>query len=275
MINVNSLSFGYKGVERLALRGINLNVSRGDFVGIIGSSGAGKTTLARLLTGIIPHAFGGDFYGEALVDGKDTVKSSIAELSRVVSMVSGDVDSQFVTTMVEDEILFALENYKVDGIRERVTSAMDDLGIADLRERSLMSLSGGQKQKVAIACAVALSPSVLILDEATGELDPMATKHVFDLLKRMNETKGTTIIVIEQKIMTLCAYAKRLVAMHEGRVALDAAIDDALRNITLLQDIGVNVPRVATLAHLIHDLYSGKTPVTVEEARRVISEVLA
>lgn len=215
MIEIRGLSFRYAGESRDALHNIDMTVEDGDFIGVTGPSGAGKTTLTQALSGLVPHRRAGDFFGSVAVNGVDTVDSSLTALALQVGSVFQDIDSQMVAGQVEDEILFGLENFGVDRaeIPRRIDEALGDVGIAPLRHRAIDSLSGGQKQKVAIAAILALRPKILVLDEPTGELDPGASEQIFRLLRRMNEARGMTVIVVEQKIMLLSAYAKKLAVL--------------------------------------------------------------
>ena len=160
-----------------------------------------------------PHHFP-DFYGSVKVDNTDTFDTTPGSLSLKIGSLQ-DIDSQMVSSVVEDEILYGLENFSVPGdeIEERLLSALEAVGILPLRYRTIDSLSGGQKQKVAIAAIIALRPKVLILDEPTSELDPKSSEQIFDLLKELNEKYGITIVVIEQKIMLLSEYVKKLAVM--------------------------------------------------------------
>ena len=164
MITIQDLSFTYKGEEKPALQDIRLSIPDGGFLGVIGPAGAGKTTLARAVSGMIPHHYTGTFYGSVTVNGLDTVDTPLTEISRLVGMVFQDVDSQIISPMVEDEMLYGLENF--GGPREeipaRIGEALDKVGIADLRDRTVGSLSGGQRQKVAIASIIALKPRILL-----------------------------------------------------------------------------------------------------------------
>ena len=156
------------------------------------------------MNGIIPHCYPGDFFGSVVVEGNDTCETALTDISLVVGSVCQDIDSQFVASVVDDEMLYGLENFGVphDEIEARMVEALEDMGIGDLRDRTIDSLSGGQKQKVAIASILALRPKVLVLDEPTAELDPASSVGVFDLLTRYAREHGTTVVVVEQKIAT-------------------------------------------------------------------------
>ncbi len=253
MIKVQDVSFTYKDETRPALGEISLEVPEGGFLGIIGPAGAGKTTLARAIAGIIPHHYPGDFYGSITVNGLDTVDTPLIDLSRLVGIVFQDVESQIISPMVEDELLYGLENFGVprDEIPARMEDALCRVGIPELRDRSISSLSGGQRQKVAIASIIALKPRVLVLDEPTGELDPRSSRQVFSLLKSLNEDLGITVIVIEQKIMLLCEFARQLAVMSEGRIVRAGLTREVLVHAEELEALGVNCPRVTTLSRLL------------------------
>lgn len=250
MIEFRDFSFRYADSERYAAEDITMTVRDGDFVGITGHSGAGKTTIARAISGIIPHCIKGDFYGSVIVDGLDTVENELTVLSKIVGSVCQDIDSAMVASDVEDEILYGLENFGVpaDEIEQRVTDVLEEIDITELRNRKINSLSGGQKQKVAIAAILALRPKILVLDEPTGELDPESSRRIFSLLRSLSE-KGITVIVVEQKIMLLCEFAKRLVLVDEGKIIVDDTTENVLENSRLLEECGVNCPRVVTLAN--------------------------
>ncbi len=197
MIEIQELTFKYTDSKKNALKNISLKIEKGDFVGIIGESGAGKTTFCSCLNGLIPHHYTGDFYGSVKIEGQDTFEVKPDKLALKVGSVFQDIESQIVSYFVEDEILFGLENFGVpaEQIEGRITEALEALGISELRHREISTLSGGQKQKVVFAAILALQPEYLILDEPTGELDPASSLQIFELLKKLNEEKGITIII--------------------------------------------------------------------------------
>lgn len=250
MVEISNLTFKYEGSQKNALENINLHVNKGDFLGIIGESGAGKTTLCSAINALIPHHFKGDYYGSVKVDGQDTFDIAPGLLALKVGSVFQDIDSQMLSTFVEDEILFGLENFGVpkDQIERRLSQALKDIGIEDLRYREIASLSGGQKQKVAIASILALEPEVLLLDEPTGELDPASSRQIFQLLGQLNREKGMTVIVVEQKIMLLCEFARTLAVMEGGKLAACGPVREVLQTAEKLEEKGVNIPRVVTLS---------------------------
>ena len=278
MIVFQDLSFTYKGEKKPALQEICLTIPDGGFLGVIGPAGAGKTTLARAVSGMIPHHYTGDYYGSITVNGLDTVETSLDEISRLVGMVFQDVDSQIISPMVEDEMLYGLENFGVprEEITGRVAEALEKVGIAELRERTIGSLSGGQRQKVAIASILALKPQILVLDEPTGELDPRSSRQVFSLLKELNDEQGITIILIEQKIMLLCEFARQLAVLSGGKIVFQGDTREVLSHSEELQALGVNCPRVMTLSRILSDRTGEAQPVciNIDEAEAVIRRLI-
>ena len=278
MIQIQDFSFTYKNGENPALQEVSLTVPDGGFLGIIGPAGAGKTTLARAIAGIIPHHYPGDFYGSVTVNGLDTVDSKIVDLSRLVGMVFQDVESQIISPLVEDELLYGLENFGVprEEIPGRMEEALAKVGVSDLRERSIASLSGGQRQKVAIASIIALKPKILVLDEPTGELDPRSSRQIFSLLKELNEEQGITVILIEQKIMLLCEFARQLAVLSKGRIVRQGETRDVLSHADELQALGVNCPRVTTLSRMLSEKTGTEQPVCInlDEAENMVRRLI-
>jgi energy-coupling factor transporter ATP-binding protein EcfA2 len=253
MIKIQNLSFVYNDSKEPALHNINLLVKKGEFVGVAGPGGAGKSTLTLCLNGVIPHFQQGDFYGEVMVDGKDTVDNDCAKIAYSVGSVFQDPEAQIVSTNVEDEIAFGLENLNIqrDEIARRIEESLEMAGISELRHRSAVQLSGGQKQRVAIAAAVALRPKILVLDEPTSELDPQGSLDIFNTLHKLNEEYKVTIIIVEQKIQLLTEYCSRLIVLDNGSILLDGETRDVLANQEVLQRIGVNAPPVTRLAYML------------------------
>lgn len=279
IIEIEDVSFTYAGSQKKALDGINLTVSQGDFLGIIGPSGAGKSTLAYAINGIIPHYCKGDFYGSAKLDGNDTFETSLTDLSRICATVFQDIDAQMVAAVVEDEVLFGLENFGCarEDIPARAAEALEAAGVADLRDRTIASLSGGQKQKVALAAVLALRPRVLVLDEPTGALDPASSRAVFSLLADLNERHGITVVVVEQKIGMLAEFAQRLAVVADGRLAYCGDTREVLTHADDLLRLGVNVPRVTTLSCLLREegFAVSQLACNVDEAQKMIEEIVA
>lgn len=278
IIRIDHVSFSYGEASARALDDVTLSVSPGDFLGIIGPSGAGKTTLASAMSGAIPHHYTGSFFGSVLVDGKDTCAVTLTDISQIVGSVLQDIDTQMVASVVEDEMLFGLENFGVphSQIEERVIDALETVGIADLRERDIATLSGGQKQKVAIAAILALRPRVLVLDEPTAALDPASSRMVFETLRSINRELGVTVVIIEQKVALLSEYASRIAVMQGGRIALEGTPSEVFSHSAELRSIGVDSPRVTRISNSLAArglIEAGEPCLNVREASLLIQNL--
>ncbi len=279
IIEVEDVSFSYGESETLALEHVSLDVQPGDFIGIIGPSGAGKSTLAACLSGAIPHHYGGKLYGAVRVEGHDTCEVSLTDISQVVGSVLQDIDTQMVASVVEDELLFGLENFGVahEEIEERIASTLKTVGITNLRDREIATLSGGQKQKVAIAAILAMRPRVLVLDEPTAALDPASSQLVFETLQQINREQGITVVVIEQKVALLSTFCNRIVVLDGGKVALEGAPQEVFSHASELKQMGVDSPRVARISNSLAaaGLAPQNTPcLTVMQAEELIKRVV-
>ena len=278
IINVDDVSFSYGTQTEQALSHISLSVNKGDFIGIIGPSGAGKSTLAACLSGAVPHHYTGTFFGSVMVDGHDTCEASLTDVSQIVGSVLQDIDTQMVASVVEDEMLFGLENFGVphDLIEQRVSETLETVGISDLRDREIATLSGGQKQKVAIAAILAMRPRVLVLDEPTAALDPASSTLVFETLREANRALGITIVVVEQKVALLSEYCNRVLVLNLGEIALQGEPHEVFAHTDELRAIGVDCPRVTRIFNSLETdgLVSGTPCLDVDEAERLISGIV-
>ncbi len=274
MIEFKNFSFRYKDSPSPALEDITLTIKEGEFVGIIGTAGVGKSTLTYAINGIIPHHFDGDFYGSVLINHVDTIETSMEELAQQIGYVFQDIDGQMTSAIVEDELLFGLENFGCpqNELEERIVYALSSLDILELRRRNINTLSGGQKQKVAIASVLALKPKILVLDEPTGELDPQSSYQIFSLLKELNKTLGITIVIVEQKIMLQCEFADKLLVLNDGKLIFFDTVKNILTQSKALEDLGINCPRIVTLCNDLrkNGLYQGETPINLDEALQMV-----
>lgn len=279
IIEVKDVTFTYSGAQRHALERVSLAVAEGEFVGVIGPSGAGKSTLAGVMSGAVPHHFAGELYGACLVDGKDTCEVTLTDVSRLVGSVLQDIDAQFVASNVRDELLFGLENFGVthDEIPARMQQALETVGIEDLRDREIATLSGGQKQKVAIVAILALRPRVLVLDEPTAALDPVSSALVFETLCEVNRLAGITVVVIEQKVALLSEYCSRVVVLDQGKLVFDDTPRKVFSHGERLREIGVDSPRVARVSNSLAAAglcELGKPALSVDEAAALVARIV-
>jgi energy-coupling factor transporter ATP-binding protein EcfA2 len=276
LIRLRKFNFSYNGADRPALNNINLTVEDGQFVLLTGASGGGKSTLCRVFNGLVPHFYGGKISGQAEVQGLDILKTPPKELATKVGMVFQDPENQLVTTDVEREIAFGLENlgYPKNLIARRIEEALDTAGIAQLRFARNNELSGGEKQKVAIASVLALHPEILVLDEPTSELDPQSAEEVLRLLERLNDELGLTVILIEQRLDRVVHLVDRLLVMGGGEIIADGAPREVMGGD--IEGLGIGLPPVIRLMRQLQgkELALNGLPLTVKDARLQLQRVL-
>ena len=232
------------------LRGISLDIKKGEYVAILGHNGSGKSTLAKLLNGILaPDG------GELVVAGKnlsspDLTDDDIYELRREVGMVFQNPDNQLVATIVEEDVAFGPENLGVpsDEIRRRVDAALETVGMTEYARHEPHRLSGGQKQRVAIAGLIAMRPSCMIFDEATAMLDPKGRREVVETFERLNREEGITVITITHH-MNEAARADRVIVIDDGRILLDGTPREVFAKAEVLAAAGLDVPQCTALVH--------------------------
>jgi len=278
LIKIQDFTFYYSGAEKPALKNVNLEIEDGEFVLITGPSAGGKSSLCRCINGLIPHFYGGKVAGRVEVQGLNTVKHSTKELATKVGMIFQDPENQLVTQDVEREIAFGLENlaFSRDLIAKRIEESLDTLGISALRHRPIHELSGGEKQKVAIASVLALHPEILMLDEPTSELDPKSADEVLSIAQRLNDELGITVILIEHRLDRVIQHTDRLIVLDGGRIVVDGNTRNVLhKNYQEISEAGIGVPPVIKLAHQLEimNITDNKTPLTVKEGRMMLKEV--
>jgi energy-coupling factor transport system ATP-binding protein len=243
-----SFSYKYTSAPQMTLKEIDLRVRRGEFLGIVGPTGAGKTTLCLALNGVVPHFYGGEFYGSVTVAGLDTVAHPTWKLAQHVGMVFQDPEIQLTAPTLEGEVAFALENIRVpkDEIRRRIGPALAAVRLEGLERKHPHQLSGGQKQRLAIAAALALRPDVLVLDEPTSQLDPVGADEVFSIVRELNRTQGMTIILVSHATEEVAEYADRVLLLGEGQILADGPPRTFFQNIDLLKRYDVRPPEVTS-----------------------------
>jgi energy-coupling factor transport system ATP-binding protein len=218
------VTYTYPGMRRPALRDVSLTVEPGEFVVLAGLSASGKSTLLRAASGLVPHFHGGVFGGRALVGGLDTREHAPAALAAVAGTLFQDPETQVVLGTVRHELAFPLENRgeRPPAVARGVEEVALALGIEALLDRSTAELSGGELQRVALGAALAGRPRLVLLDEPTSQLDPVAGDELVWLLRRLNEEWGTAVMLSEHRLERCLGHADRVVALHDGAIACDA-----------------------------------------------------
>ena len=215
MIRFDDVSVTYPDAAVPALANVDLEIDEGEMCLVIGRTGSGKSTLLRCINGLVPYFSGGRLTGRVVVAGRDTREHRPRELADVVGFVGQDPLSGFVTDSVEDELAYAMESLAVSPtvMRKRVEETLDLLGLADVRDRPLLSLSAGQQQRVAIGSVLTVHPQVLVLDEPTSALDPAAAEEVLAALTRLVHDLGVTVVLAEHRLERVVQYADRVVVV--------------------------------------------------------------
>ena len=228
MILLKDVSYEWED-GRTALKNINLEIKKGEFVLISGKSGSGKSTLGSVMNGLIPHYYKGKMQGEAFVSGKDISKLLLHEIGHIVGTVFQDPRSQFFTTTTDEEIAFGLQTIckSRDEIKQRVEEVYVELDTPELKGKSVFELSSGQKQKIAIASIYAMNPKVLILDEPSANLDMKATFDLFLILEKLKK-KGTTVVLIEHRLYYVKSLFDRFLLMKDGEIAKDLSREEVI-----------------------------------------------
>jgi energy-coupling factor transport system ATP-binding protein len=269
LIELQDVTFTYGG-PTAAVDGISLAIDAGELVAVVGRNGCGKSTLCRLMNGLLYPAA-----GRVLVDGRDTrEKGSQIAVRSAVAMVFQVPDNQIVATVVDQDVAFGPENLGVPAteLRQRVRESLEAVGLWQLRERAPHLLSEGEKQRVAIAGALALHPRCLILDEATSMLDPAAKRRVGEIAHEVNE-RGVTVIVVTHD-MAEARQAGRLIALDKGSVAYDGTPAGILSEPALMARLGLLPPPAARLAAAIR-AHRPEFPANLLTVSEVVDAVVA
>ncbi|MGP8302187.1 ABC transporter ATP-binding protein [Streptomyces inhibens] len=261
MIRFEQVSVTYGDAAAPAVQGIDLIVPEGELCLLVGPSGVGKSTVLNAVCGLVPHFTGGTLSGRVTVDGRDTRTHKPRELADVVGTVGQDPLAHFVTDTVEDELAYGMESLGLapDVMRRRVEETLDLLGLADLRDRAITTLSGGQMQRVAIGSVLTTHPKVLVLDEPTSALDPAAAEEVLSVLQRLVHDLGTTVLLAEHRLERVVQYADQVILLPSpGAAPLMGTPADIMA-------VSPVHPPVVALGRLAHWT---PLPLSVRDARR-------
>ncbi len=278
IIQIENLTYQYAHTDKPALVDINLSINKGEYLAIIGPCGAGKTSLALSLNGIVPHMTVGEMRGKVLVDGIDTTQTQVRDLAHIVGMVFDNPEYQLSQSTVLSEMAIGLENIGIprDEMLKRIVVALEIVGLSGLEERSPLALSGGQQQRLAIAAALSMYPKVLVLDEPTSNLDPMGKEEVFAVAARLNQEKQMTIVIVEHEVEVIASYADRVIVLDKGQIVNSGNVNDIFSDIDSLDGIGVRSPQVTAIASGLEKkgYHFENLPVTLDGADATFSDWL-
>lgn len=249
-IQIKNLRFTYPSRDVPTLQGITTHVPRGAFVLLTGPTGCGKSTLLRALNGLIPHASAGTLTGTVSLDEKNIAIQPLAITCQQVALLFQNPDDQLFCTRVEDEIAFGLENlsFPPEEIQQRIPTALEQVGLSGFESRQISSLSGGEKQRVALAAVCAMQPQVLLLDEPTSHLDPQGTRDILNTVKQLNSEIGITVILATHRTKAVAPLCDHVWLMDDGQLCLDVPKTDAFQDATPYQRLGVQMPETENAA---------------------------
>ncbi len=247
-ISAKGVRFAYNADEPNVINGIDIEIEKGTYTAILGHNGCGKSTLAKLLCGILlPDE------GQILIDGMDTAdEENSFNIRRKCGMVFQNPDNQLVASVVEEDVAFAPENlgFSREEIRKRVDMALATVDMTDYAKHSTYKLSGGQKQRIAIAGILAMTPECIIFDEATAMLDPTGRKEIVAAMKRLNKELGITVVTITH-YMNETVEADRIIVMNQGEIIADGVPKEIFSNVEELKSVSLSVPQVTELLFLL------------------------
>jgi energy-coupling factor transporter ATP-binding protein EcfA2 len=224
---IENLTFRYRDRKDPAISGLSFTANRGEILLVAGASGCGKTTLIRTINGLIPRSYKGDLTGRAMIFGEETLKWKLSQISQKVGTVLQDPERQILGTKVLNEVAFGLENLGLprEEIIHRVDESMAFLNISDLRHRETFNLSGGEKQKVALAGVLAMRPGILLLDEPLASLDPASAQDTLDAVRALAD-QGMTVLMVEHRVEdVLRIRPERVMFMSEGKIRYLGKLD--------------------------------------------------
>ena len=266
-IRLDHLSFTYTDQTDLALRDISLSVARGEMIAVMGATGAGKSTLAKCLNRTVPAFQSGRLTRRAPYPRAPLGREGVADMAGIVGLVSQDFEAQLFATNVVQEVVFGMEQLGVppDEMRRRVPRALQAVGLPGFEHRDPATLSGGEKQRLAIAATLALQPRILVFDEPTTDLDPLGKLEIFAVLAAMRR-EGYTLVVIEHEIAA-AEQADRLIVMSDGQIVCDDTPARVFARVDFLHEHGVRPPDISRLAARLHLV---PVPQSLDEAETAI-----
>jgi len=249
-IEIENLFIKYRGQSDYALQGVNLRVKNGEFVGIIGPTGAGKSSFCTTLNGLIPNLIKPEeFKGDVTIFGLNTKEHTVAELSQHVGIVFQDFESQLFCTTVLLETSFGPGNLGLprEEILKRVDESLKWTRLTGFEKRYTYSLSGGEKQRLAIAATLSMHPTIIVLDEATADLDPVGKLEIYQIAKQFKEQQTATMVIVDHHLDRLAEIADRIVVLNNGQIIYDGKPREVFSHVDELIEMGLRPPQVTEL----------------------------
>jgi energy-coupling factor transport system ATP-binding protein len=265
VIKFSNVSLVYPTSTQTILEGLTFTIAEGEMVLVIGSTGTGKSSLLRLINGLVPHHTGGILAGDVTVDGISTQLVRPGELAHLIGIVGQNPSSGFVTDTVEEELVFSMESLNVapDVMRKRVEEILDLLALAPLRNRAISTLSGGEQQRLAIGSALVMHPKILVLDEPTSALDPIAAEEVLSIIHRLVHDLSLTVVIAEHRLERVIGFADRIIHIAgDGQAQID-----------LPENILKNSDIAPPIVHLSRALKLDQLGLSVRDVRRMTEDV--
>jgi energy-coupling factor transport system ATP-binding protein len=265
VIKFSNVSLVYPTSTQTILEGLTFTIEEGEMVLVIGSTGTGKSSLLRLINGLVPHHTGGILAGDVTVDGISTQLVRPGELAHLIGIVGQNPGSGFVTDTVEEELVFSMESLNVapDVMRKRVEEILDLLALAPLRNRAISTLSGGEQQRLAIGSALVMHPKILVLDEPTSALDPIAAEEVLSIIHRLVHDLSLTVVIAEHRLERVIGFADRIIHIAgDGQAQID-----------LPENILKNSDIAPPIVHLSRALKLDQLGLSVRDVRRMTEDV--
>lgn len=278
-INLENVNYRYPKNQEPSLKKINLTIKEGKFIAIMGPTGAGKTTLTLCLNGLIPQLLEGELTGRITVAGKDLSKKRVQEMSKYIGLVFEDAEAQIFGRTVEEDIAFGPKNFSLPSseIHKRVQQVLEKVGLCGFEKRNTSELSGGEKQRLAIAGVLAMQPEILVLDEATSELDPQGRAEIYQMIDDLRRERGMTILAVEHSSEEIVKRADEIIVINGGRIAWKGEPQILFRNIPLLNQLGIKPLPVSLLGWELHQkglITFDEIPLDVSEGEAVIKDLM-
>lgn len=249
-ILVDLIRYKYENGISDTLKKLNFNIEKGEFVGLMGRTGAGKTTTLMLLNGLIPHFFEGEFEGKIIANTMNTSRYRIQTLARFIGLVTQDPETQIFGITVEKDVAFGPSNlaYDKDKIKELVGKSLNAVGLSGYEKRITTELSGGEKQRLAIAGVLAMEPEILVLDEPTSELDPVGRREIYKLLSDLRKNSGVTTLISGHDSEEMLEFTDRVICLDNGSIVWDGKPSALFKDVELIEKLGIRPPEAAEIS---------------------------